>query len=103
MVTNKLPKQPAYGRINTVAQLGQLVREHRKGLHHVTLAQTASVSGVGPRFVSELERGKQTIEIGKALHVLQQLGVEVWVVPRGVTPGSSTAHPLARAKDQARV
>ncbi|EQD34801.1 transcriptional regulator, XRE family protein [mine drainage metagenome] len=59
----------------------------------MTVAQTASVSGVGPRFISELERGKSTAEIGKALHVIQQLGLDIWVIPRGVTPGApATVH-----------
>lgn len=71
MVTKNIHHQaPVYGRVNTAAQLGQLVREHRKRLPRVTLAQTASVSGVGPRFISELERGKDTAELGKALHVI---------------------------------
>jgi len=82
---------PVYGRVDSAAQLGRLVREHRKGLHRVTVAQTASVSGVGTRFISELERGKSTAEIGKALHVIQQLGLDIWVIPRGVTPGAPPA------------
>ncbi|HEY3860123.1 MAG TPA: hypothetical protein VGM47_11000 [Gammaproteobacteria bacterium] len=45
---------------------------------------------MGPRFIAELERGKDTAELGKALHVIQQLGLDVWVVPRGVTPGRPT-------------
>lgn len=89
-MATKSHQNPGYGLVNTATQLGQLVREHRKGQHHVTLAQTASVSGVGPRFISELERGKDTAELGKALHVIQQLGLDVWVVPRGVTPGSKS-------------
>lgn len=100
MAASELHKRtPVYGRISTVAQLGQLVRGHRKGLQHVTLAKTASVSGIGPRFMSELERGKETAEIGKALHVLQQLGLDVWVTPRGVTPGSLTTQPIAHHED----
>ena len=79
---------PVYGRVSSAAQLGRLVREHRKGFQHVTLTQTAGVSGVGLRFLSELERGKPTAEIGKALHVIQKLGLDVWIVPRGVTPGN---------------
>ena len=100
-VQKKLKKRaPVYGRVFTAAQLGQLVREHRKGLQDVTVAQTASVSGVGARFVSELERGKETAEIGKALHVLQQLGLDVWVVPRGVTPGNPSDHPIKQLEEK---
>jgi hypothetical protein len=35
------------------------------------------------RFLSELERGKETAEIGKVLRVLERLGLELVVVPRG--------------------
>lgn len=40
------------------------------------------------RFLSELERGKETAEIGKAVHALQLLGLEVIVVPRHEVPAS---------------
>ncbi|MHB1543554.1 MAG: helix-turn-helix domain-containing protein [Gammaproteobacteria bacterium] len=89
MATKRVHRQAlAYGPVQTVPELGRLVRNHRKGLHQVTLTRIATVSGVGPRFISELERGKDTAELGKALHVIQQLGLEVWLVPRGVAPGS---------------
>ena len=34
------------------------------------------------RFLSELERGKETAELGKSLQVLFNLGLEVIVQPR---------------------
>lgn len=43
----------------------------------------AGISGVGVRFLSELERGKPTVELGRALRVLGRLGLEVWILPRG--------------------
>ena len=42
-------------------------------------------SGVGVRFVSELENGKPTLEIEKVLRVLSRLGLEVTITPRGRT------------------
>lgn len=67
--------------------LGSLIRTARKaaGLRQDELA---AASGVGLRFLVELERGKETAQIGKALQVLDALGLTVEVVPR---PGSLTA------------
>lgn len=51
-----------------------------------------TVSGfanVSMRFLSELERGKKTAEIGKALHALRLLGLEVVVLPRREAPPST--------------
>ena len=43
------------------------------------------------RFLSELERGKETAEIGKALHALRLLGLEVVLSPRAQVPVSARA------------
>jgi y4mF family transcriptional regulator len=65
--------------------LGDIVRKRRKE-SGVRQAEAAALSGVGPRFLSELERGKETAELGRALRVLERLGLDVWVVPRGTAP-----------------
>ena len=67
--------------ISTPEQLGALVRERRKasGLNQKRLA---ALAGVGTRFLSELERGKPTAQLGKTLHVLQLLGLEVQITKR---------------------
>jgi HTH-type transcriptional regulator/antitoxin HipB len=56
-----------------VADIGQIIRQERKaqGLRQDELA---AASGVGLRFVVELERGKETVQFGKALAVLAALG-----------------------------
>lgn len=43
--------------------------------------QLAGAAGVGVRFLSELERGKTTVQLGKALDVLWALGCSVRIVP----------------------
>jgi len=68
--------------VRSSEELGNLARAHRKACG-LTLEQTAGVGGMGTRFLSELERGKPTAQLGKALEVLQLLGLEVVVVPRG--------------------
>ncbi len=62
--------------ITKVEQIGELVRIERKkaGLKQ---AECAALCGVGTRFFSELENGKQTLEIGKVLKILKLLGVEI--------------------------
>ena len=74
-----------YGNVDTPAALGQVVRARRKQ-QGATQADFASLCGVGVRFMSDLENGKPTIELGKALKVLQCLGLEVSLHPRGWQP-----------------
>ena len=57
------------------------MRKHRKAAG-VTQAEAAGLCGVGVRFMSELERGKETAEVGRVLQVLDRLGLELRVVPR---------------------
>ena len=71
-----------HGKIRSVKELGALVRQRRKDAG-VLQADAAALAGVGARFLSELERGKETAEVGKVLQVLDRLGLELLVVPRG--------------------
>jgi hypothetical protein len=67
--------------VRRAEELGSLVRERRKQ-SGATLVEAAGLSGVGIRFLHELERGKQTAALGKVLQVLDRMGLEVWIVPR---------------------
>lgn len=64
--------------INTVPQLGALIQKTRKK-QSLTQAQLASICGVGIRFIRELEKGKESCYIGKAMHVLYMLGLSISV------------------------
>jgi y4mF family transcriptional regulator len=64
----------------TAQDIGKLVRETRKRLG-VTQKDLALTSGTGLRFIIDLEKGKQTCEIGKALTVLQTLGISLTLTP----------------------
>lgn len=70
-----------YGKVSGPADVGKLVRRRRKEFG-ATQARAAGLANVGVRFLSELERGKPTVELGKALQVLRRLGLDVTVVPR---------------------
>ena len=60
----------------TPAQIGDLVRSARKSMG-VTQKDLAMTSGTGLRFIVDLEKGKPTCQLGKALTVLHTLGVTV--------------------------
>jgi y4mF family transcriptional regulator len=65
----------------TTQAFGEFVRKRRKELH-LKQSDLALVSGTGMRFISDLENGKRTCELGKALDVLANLGVELTLTPR---------------------
>jgi y4mF family transcriptional regulator len=67
-------------------QIGKLIRQTRKSLG-VTQRDLALTSGTGIRFVIDLEKGKETCEIGKALTVLNTLGIRMTLTPPAVPAG----------------
>lgn len=74
--------QPHRIRIATASDLGAAIREERKRQGY-TQAETAGLCGVGVTFLSDLENGKPTAELGKALFVARSLGIDLFAVKRG--------------------
>jgi HTH-type transcriptional regulator/antitoxin HipB len=54
--------------------MGKLIREARK-FQALTQEDLAGLTGLGTRFISELERGKATAQLEKAFLVLHTLGI----------------------------
>ena len=67
--------------IKTPADLAKIVRQRRKAAK-LTQQNAAALAGIGVRFLSELERGKPTAQIGKAIKVAQLLGLEIQINER---------------------
>lgn len=65
----------------TAADIGMAVRKKRKE-DGLTLADTAALCGVGYRFMSDLENGKETVQVGKVLRVLTALGLDMTIAAR---------------------
>jgi y4mF family transcriptional regulator len=61
-----------------VATIGQIIRDERKELG-LRQDELAAASGVGLRFLVELERGKSTVQMGKVLDVISALGCELQI------------------------
>lgn len=60
--------------ISTSEEMGRFVKKERKAMG-LTQADLALTSGTGMRFISDLENGKPTCQIGKTLTVLKTLGL----------------------------
>ncbi|WP_082005922.1 type II toxin-antitoxin system Y4mF family antitoxin [Ensifer sp. ZNC0028] len=68
--------------VRTSADIGALVRTTRKE-QNLRQDELAGVSGVGVRFIVDLEAGKPTAQVGKVLQVLRMLGCSVDIVAPG--------------------
>ena len=67
----------------SIAEIGQTLRRLRKS-QGLTQAQAAGLSGVGVRFMSELENGKPTIRLETLLKVMVSYGLQIQLVGAGL-------------------
>lgn len=63
--------------IPNAKELGLIVRDSRKQ-QGLTQEDLAGLTGTGRRFISDLEQGKETAELGKVLLVLAALGLALY-------------------------
>ena len=61
---------------------GQILRNRRKQLGY-TQAYLAAFSGLSVSFISDLENGKSTAELGKAIVLANLLGMDLNLTLRG--------------------
>lgn len=80
--------------ISSSRQFGNLIKRTRK-LHHLTQKELAAASGTGVRFIQELEKGKMTCELDKALRVAGMLGIRLEARLPMQHPYSAAAVPYA--------
>jgi HTH-type transcriptional regulator / antitoxin HipB len=74
-----------YGKVTTPEDIGRAIRSKRKETG-VRQEIAAGMCGVGTKFLSQLENGKETAELGKALQVLHKMGLVVYIFPRSADP-----------------
>ena len=63
-------------RVESAAALGQAAKAQRQRLG-MTQAEVALVAGVGVRFIGELEAGKPSLQLERAVRVVRALGFEL--------------------------
>lgn len=64
-----------------VEDIGRLVRRQRRKIG-LRQAELAALADVGTRFVSELEHGKSSLEIGRVFRVVEAVGLNISVERR---------------------
>jgi y4mF family transcriptional regulator len=62
-------------------KLSKFVKEQRK-MYHLTQVDLSEKSGVGLRFVRDLEQGKTTLRMDKVNQVLDMFGAELGPVKK---------------------
>ena len=62
--------------IEDATALGEAIRQQRRRLK-VTQKDLAMASGSGLRFIVDLEKGKPTCQLGKALEIVRVLGMKL--------------------------
>lgn len=75
----KFPDNVPTGNMDSTS-LGVIVRRERKA-QKLKQAELAAVSGVGIRFIVDLEAGKPTLQLEKVLRVITTLGCTVTITP----------------------
>ena len=62
----------------SAAEIGKLVQSERKR-QGITQLQLAGLAGTGIRLISDIENGKETVQVQKLLKVLHTLGLGVFI------------------------
>ena len=69
-------------KIKNAADFGQIIRKRRRELGY-TQEFVAEFTGVRVTYISQLERGKKTAEIEKAIMLANVLGLDLCIEKRG--------------------
>jgi y4mF family transcriptional regulator len=67
--------------LKSIAELGTMARGARKAMN-MNQTEFAAHAGVGRRFVSELERGKPSLEFDKVLACIEAAGIDLFAKKR---------------------
>ncbi len=97
---HNLPVQESYTigmKIISVESISEAVKTRRKQLG-LTQSETAAMCNVGAHFFSELENGKETLQINKVLHCLEMLGINLYAVNREDDKGRDFSPLLEKKK-----
>lgn len=69
-------------KIVSALDFGVVIKKRRKMLGY-TQAYLAEYTGFSTSFISNLENGKETAELGKAIHLMNLLGIDLEANNRG--------------------
>jgi HTH-type transcriptional regulator/antitoxin HipB len=83
--------------IDNTAELGHYLRASRRE-QAVTISDASALVSLGERFISEIERGKETAFLDKTLQYINQLGLILHIYPRNTLSIHSPYGALADIK-----
>jgi transcriptional regulator with XRE-family HTH domain len=88
--------------INGTETLGQLIRAVRiaQGL---TRDELANASGFSPKFISHVEAGKPTAQLGRVLQLLGELGIRLQAEPSTHVPPEALEAASRRRRPSGRI
>ncbi len=69
-------------KVNNPKELGLYLLKERKNLK-LTQREISEFADVGRKFIIELEKGKETAQLGKVFELLNNLGLELHLIKRG--------------------
>ncbi|MCQ2358867.1 MAG: helix-turn-helix transcriptional regulator [Phascolarctobacterium sp.] len=69
-------------KITDIKDLGELIKKRRKDLGY-TQADISDYTGLSISFISDVEHGKETVELGKVLRLVNILGMDCIIQVRG--------------------
>ena len=68
-------------KIYDAREFGEALRNRRKSLHY-TQAYISDITGFSISFISDLENGKSTAELGKSIYLANVLGLDITIDKR---------------------
>jgi transcriptional regulator with XRE-family HTH domain len=80
--------------INSAADLAAAIRATRKA-HRLRLDDLAGAAGVGTVFAGDVEHGKETVQLGRVLRLLHELGIKLHAE---LPPAASATYESVRAR-----
>lgn len=70
-------------RVRLVKYLGKAIQDTRKK-KKMRQSDLADITGTSVKFISDVERGKETIQMDKAFVLLRALGLKLYVTPHSI-------------------
>ena len=83
--------------VRSTADLGAAIRAVRR-LSRVRIDDLAATAGVSKQFTQDVEHGKPTVQLGRVLKLLVELGIPLEIdIPDEAAQALNAEHPKKRA------
>ncbi len=69
--------------VRLVKYLGRAIKDTRRK-KNIRQSDLADITGTSVKFISDVERGKETIQMDKAFILLRALGLKLYVTPDSI-------------------